>query len=260
MNNFTTAAGVAAISFAVICLFGSFYLLSSTFNWFNDENTYENQISFDGTGEVFAIPDVTTFSYSINETADTVAEAQQLSNVKNNKVLAILKAAGIEDKDIKTVNYNIYPKYEWEIGVCQSGYCESGKNILIGQEVAQTVSVKVRETEKAPDLLGKIGAVEVSNVSNLSFSIDDTDILKAEARKLAIANAREKAEQIEKELGIKLGKVISFYESTDGYYPEPMMYSAKAEMSSDSMTSEVSLPAGENKIVSRINLVFEVEK
>ncbi len=258
-NNFKIAAGVASVGFASLCIFGSFYLLSTTFSWFEEDGMYANQINLQGKGEVFAVPDIITFNYTIKETADTVSEAQTISNAKNNKILSILKEAGIEDKDIKTTSYNIYPKYEWQSGPCRDGFCESGKNVLIGQDVSQTISVKVRETEIAGDLLGKIGAVDVSNVSSLTFSVDDVDVLKAEARKIAIEDAKEKAKELEKELGIKLGDIVGFYESDDQFYPEPMMRTEAYGAALDSVKSVVSLPSGENKIVSNINLSFEIK-
>ena len=70
-----------------------------------------NVIAVNGTGEVFAVPDIATLSFSVSETAKTVGEAQDIASKKINSILDAVKKMGIEDRDIKTIGYNSYPKY-----------------------------------------------------------------------------------------------------------------------------------------------------
>ncbi len=77
-----------------------------------------NTITVSGTGEVFAVPDIASFSFSVNEVGKTVKEAQDKASTKMNSILEALKGMAIEDKDIKTTGYNSGPKYEWKQGVC----------------------------------------------------------------------------------------------------------------------------------------------
>src|SRR5258706_8710924 len=119
-----------------------------------------------GEGEAYAIPDIATFSFSVTEMGDTVKAAQEKADAKINKALAAVKDSDIDEKDIKTVGYNVNPKYEWSQGICpqntarlQSYPCPSGKKVLTGYEVSQTISVKVRDTAKAGDFVTKICTV-----------------------------------------------------------------------------------------------------
>ena len=218
-----------------------------------------NTISVSGKGEVFAVPDTATFSVTVRETAKQVKDAQDVATKKGNDIIAYLKAGGVEEKDIKTTDYNVNPQYEWTQSVCpQSGYCPPGKQVLTGFQVSQTLSVKVRDTKKAGDLLSGVGARGATDVSGLSFTIDDEDSLKAEARDEAIAQAKEKAEALAESLGVSLVRVVGFSEGGGGgpiYYAKAAMMEA-GFVGAASVAPEI--PVGENKIVSNVNIVYEI--
>jgi uncharacterized protein len=233
------------------------------FNYIGREIYPQRTIMVSGEGEVFAIPDVASFSYSIVEEGKTAEEAQNKANEKMEKALAALKDNGIEEKDIKTSNYSFYPKYEWEQQYCVQMVgvvCPSGKNVLKGYEVNQTVTVKVREMEKAGDLVSKIGALKVSSVSGVEFTVDDREKYVAEARAAAIAKAKENAKKLEDQLGIDLGDMLYFNENS-GY---PIPYYAEGLGGGKDMMSSIApqrtpLPTGESKIISNVNLTYEIE-
>src|SRR3989344_9365243 len=95
-----------------------------------------NVISVTGTGEVFAIPDTATFSFSVVEEGKTVKEAQDKATKKINAIIDAVKDFDVEEKDIKTTGYNSYPKYEYsQSSICANGYCPPGRQILTGYEV-----------------------------------------------------------------------------------------------------------------------------
>lgn len=216
-----------------------------------------NSITVNGVGEQLAVPDIATFSFGAEMTSETVASAQKVVTDRINKALDILKAAGVEEKDIKTTGYNINPHYDYSRIVCSASYCPPSRATLTGYDVSQTVEVKVRDTSKAGDILGKLGGVEVTNISGLSFTIDDQEKVKADARSKAIADARSKAKKLAKDLDVHLGDVVSFNE---GYSPMPyMMYakdSAVANMSEGAAAPE--LPVGENTVVSNVSITYEI--
>lgn len=225
-----------------------------------------NVISVNGTGEVLAVPDVASFSFSVVEEGKTVKDAQDKATKKINSILEAVKALGVEEKDIKTTGYNSYPKYDYQQTVCTMqypNYCPPGKQILTGYEVTQSITVKVRDTEKAGDVLTKVGELGAGNISGLDFVVDDLEKVKAEAREKAVADAKAKAKILSKTLGVKLDTIVNFYENGDGAYP--MMY--RAEMSADTKvmgmggaaTVAPSIPTGENKIISNVTITYEIK-
>ncbi len=218
-----------------------------------------NVIAVSGSGEVYAVPDVGSFSFSVVEEGKTVKEAQDKASKKVNSVIDAIKKMGIEEKDIKTTGYNSYPKYEYsQAQICTNGYCPPSRQTLIGYEVNQNITVKVRKTDQAGDVLTKVGSLEVSNISGLDFVIDDMDKVQSEARDKAVQDAKEKAKVLSRTLGVKLKRIVNYYES--GNQP-PIYYGmeAKAMGGTDMMPTVPEIPTGENKVVSNVVITYEIE-
>jgi hypothetical protein len=218
-----------------------------------------NTITVSGEGEVFAIPDTATFSFTIMEEATTVEAAQERATQKENQVLSFLEGEGVEEQDIKTVNYSVSPRYEYRrSGVEPAIYppVPDGTRTLVGFEVHETIEVKVVDTEAAGGLLSGIGEIGVSSISGLQFTIDDEDALRAEARASAIDDARAKAEQLADDLNVRLVRVVSFSEGY-GYAPFAVSESA-ARGSADDAVLTPQIPTGENRIGSNVSITYEI--
>ncbi|MFA6272966.1 MAG: SIMPL domain-containing protein [Candidatus Paceibacterota bacterium] len=214
-------------------------------------------ISVSGEGEVLTKPDISTFSFTVEMESLNVAEAQSGAAETVNDILAQLKKLGVAEKDVKTLGYNIYPRYEYiSYGVTYEYYPPNGgTRTLAGYVVSQTIEVKVRKIEDAGKIISSIGEMGASNLSGLSFSVDQADEFKAEARKAAIADAQSKAKILAKDLGVTLVRVTSFSES--GNYPGPIYY-AKAEAVGMGGGSTPEVPSGENRIVSNVTIIYEI--
>ncbi|MDO8514394.1 MAG: SIMPL domain-containing protein [bacterium] len=217
-----------------------------------------NTISVSGDGEVFAVPDTATFSVTVQEEAKEVKDAQDVATKKSNDIIAYLKKEGIEEKDIRTTDYSVNPQYDYQQIVCVAYPCPPGKQILKGFQVSQTLTVKVRDTKKAGDLLSGVGARGASSVSGLSFTIDDQDKLEAEARDKAIAKAQNKAEVLAKSLGVRIVRVVGFSEGGGGgpiYYAKTMMADGIGGAAS---APSPEIPVGQNKITSNVTVTYEI--
>lgn len=231
------------------------------YRYIGSGTTATNTISVTGEGEVFAVPDLASFSVTIQEEAKEVKDAQKVATQKTNDIIAYLKSAGIADKDIKTTDYSVYPKYNWQQEVCAVGRpCVPGKQVMEGFTVSQTIAVKVRDTEKAGDILSEVGNKGANTVSGLNFTIDDEDKLKSEARAKAIADAESKAEELAEQLGVDLVRIVGFSENGGGYAPMYMKREAMAVSMDSSMGGAPApeLPVGENKIQSSVSVTYEI--
>ena len=217
-----------------------------------------NTISVSGTGDVYVTPDIATFSFSVVEEDKTVAAAQSTASTKMNAILALIKDAGIADKDVQTTGYNIYPQYDYVQEACTALRCPPGKQVLRGYQVSQTVTIKVRDIGKAGDLLSKIGSAGASNVSGLTFTVDDENVPKEAARKKAIEDAQKKAEMLSKDLGVHLVRVVSFNENGNAipYYAKTLDMAVGA--GSAESASAPQIPVGENHIVSNVSITYEI--
>jgi len=173
--------------------------------------------SVSGEGKVTAIPDVAQFTFSvITEGGKDVGDLQQENTQKANRAIALLKDSGIEDGDIKTVSYSLQPRYQYFS--CPVGKNSSAKPCpppeIVGYSISQTVSVKIRNFEKAGEILSGVVQSGVNSVSELSFAIDDKTEIENQARQEAIADAIKKAESIAMAGNFNLGKILSINENS----------------------------------------------
>jgi uncharacterized protein YggE len=217
-----------------------------------------NTIDVSGVGEVFAVPDTATFSFTVMQTAKDVKAAQDAMVTKANAIMDYVKGQGIDEKDIQTIDYSVNPHYTYEAKVCPAnGYCPPGNQIISGYDVSESVSVKVRDAKKAGTLLSGVGERGASNVSGLSFTIDDQDALEAQARDKAIGKARDKANVLAKSLGVSIVRVVGFNENAGGnpYFAKTRAMSADAGVAP---SAPPEIATGQNKIISNVDVVYEI--
>ncbi|MEK7613400.1 MAG: SIMPL domain-containing protein [Patescibacteria group bacterium] len=250
---------LAALFLLVAALLVAFQAIGALKGLFEPRAAYGNVITVEGVGKVTAIPDIARVSFSVNEEADTAADAQEMAAEKINAALDLLKGElGIEEKDIKTTSYNISPKYSYP-RPCYSGFCPEiqYEQTIIGYTASQSIEVKIRDTKTVGDVLVALGGVGIENLSGPSFTIDDPEALKAEAREEAIEQARTKAKELAKDLNVRLVRVTGFWENTGGYYPyAEKAYGLGGDMAVSSVAPE--LPLGESEVQVNVSVTYEI--
>lgn len=216
-----------------------------------------NTITVSGYGEALAVPDIATFTFSVTAMRSTVEAAQTEATQSANAITAYLKEAGIAERDMQTSNYSVYPQYDYVQEACAPGIpCGGGRQVLRGYEVRQTTTIKVRDTAQAGELLSGVGSRGATEVSGLNFTFDDPDMLEVEARGEAIADAKAKADELARELGVRLVRVVSFNEN--GYAP---MFSRTEYGMGSADAVKQSAPefsVGENKVTSNVSVTYEI--
>lgn len=218
-----------------------------------------NSVTVNGVGEVFAVPDIALFTYTISSEASTVTEAQKVATEKHNVAIKALRDAGIEDKDIVAVP-NLYPKYSYNYRPCTALSCPSNQTIS-GYEAAFGVTVKVREADKTGELISKVTEAGATAVSGITYTIDDEEVLKDEARTLAIADAKEKAEKLAQDLGVDLDEIISYYDSDNSgpMYDTAQGMGGEMMMKSSAPAPIADLPKGENQIKVNVSVTYKID-
>ena len=169
-------------------------------------------VTITGEGRVQATPDIGQVTVSIISEGVDAADVQEENIEQFNAVVKALKDAGVDEKDLQTTSYNVNPRYKWE----------DGERIEVGFEVRQSLLVKIRNLDKAGDIIRAAGQNGVNSVSGLSFTVDDPEVYREEARRKALEQAQKKAEELAEITGIKLGKVISFSENSGGGFRGPL--------------------------------------
>jgi uncharacterized protein len=214
-------------------------------------------ISVAGEGEVLAVPDVGQFSFSVRAEAETADDAQRQSGERINEILSYLREEEIADEDIKVISYNLFPRWRYEEVICPAGsFCPPGNQVADGFEVTQTVRVKVRDTASAPAIIAGVGERGATGIGDLTFTIDDEEAVKAEARELAIEDALSKAKILADQLGVRLVRIMSYQEEMPEYSQLTRAMSADAIESPGFGRAE--LPVGENSTRANVVVTYEV--
>ncbi|MDO8686911.1 MAG: SIMPL domain-containing protein, partial [Candidatus Berkelbacteria bacterium] len=160
-KTFLTKTGVVLMIILSLYFFAKTASEVKNYGNISSDSPATNVISFEGKGEVSATPDLATVSLTIRETAKDVKTAQSKVTAKESSVLEFLDKSDIEKKDIKTENYSSYPKYDYGVP-CYGGIgipCRQDAPKIIGYEVSEYVSVKIRDIENVGEVLQGIGSV-----------------------------------------------------------------------------------------------------
>jgi uncharacterized protein YggE len=213
-----------------------------------------NTITVSDTGEIYAKPDLVLTTFSVITEAKTVTEAMQENTKKMNAIIDFVKGQGVEEKDVKTASFNVYPRYEYQKVETEIYPYPPGKRVLVGYEVTQSLEVKIRDMEKIGDIIQGATDAGANQVGDLQFTIDKEEELKQQARAEAIKKAKEKAEKLAEQLGVKLVRITNFSEnSVVPYYgfekvATPMAGGAEAPQ----------IETGQNKISVTVTLTYEI--
>ena len=200
------------------------------------------------TGEVTRVPDVAIISAGVVSRAATATAALQDSANRMSQVLAALKRAGVEERDIQTSSVNLNPEYR---------YPENQSPQLTGYSANNQLTIRFRDIRNSGKILDALVAVGANQINGPNLTVDKPEAALDEARANAVAIGRSRAEQYARSLGLHVVRVVSLSES-GGYAvppappPVPMMM-ARGERDS------TSIQPGEQKLQVNLAMTFELQ-
>ncbi len=224
-------------------------LITSLSTAFAEDTKLIRNISLAGHGEVRATPDLAVVNMGVLSSAVTAREALDANTKAMNDLMAVLKTASIDSKDISTSNFSVNPRYDY-------GQNNGQPPKVTGYDVSNTVSVTVRKLEAIGSLLDRAVSSGSNQINGISFSIANPQAALDEARREAVKDAKRKAELYRTATSVTLGNIISLSEGQAYQPPQPMMMQAKA-MSSDA--GNVPIAQGEQVIAADVNIVWEIK-
>lgn len=252
--------GVVRIAFigvlGILALFLLAETISITMNFGRPSVPATDTITVQGDGQATLTPDVARISFTVQNTAVAVPEAQAATDKQANAAIAFVKTQGVADKDVKTLSYNISPQYSYPNPCSPGTLCPiSGTPKITGYKVSETIQVTMRDLAAVGAMLGGLGNLGVQNVNGPAFALDDSTAGYDAARADAITKAETQAKLLENQLGIHLGKIVNFSESSGGY-PYPM-YGVAASADSRAAATP-SVPVGENTYNASVSITYEI--
>ena len=157
-----------------------------------------------GIGKASATPDIARVTLGVDVIKPQLNPALAEVNTKTANVIAAIKKVGIADKDIRTLEFSVFP---------QQSYGPTGPGPITGYRVTNSVRVTVRDLSKVGALLDSATNVGANTVSNLTFTLEDDATMQTDARTNAIKDAKTKAVALAKEAGVELGQVMMISEA-----------------------------------------------
>lgn len=245
------------IPFAVIAFFFLSLFAYSKFVGpipFSVNSRITNQIdSFwvSGKGNVAIKPDVAYLSVGITENGMTVAQVQSQINQVMNNVTQRLEQLGLDvDKDVKTTTYSINPRFDWE----------DKNRRIIGYDATAYLEITIKDIEKVNAVVDESLSGGANTINSLYFDVEDKEKYIDEARKEAVAQAKERAKQAAQTAGFKLGKMISYNEDIGDDYIKPVYL----ERSFTALDSSMPAPAtdistGVSEIEISVTMTYAIE-
>lgn len=244
VTNYTLFLVITIFFLWIINYFNISYPLTIT------QKQASGELAVVGVGKVDIVPDAASVDLSIivND-AKSMDEAQNKINTINNSIVESVKQLGIESGNIKTSNYSITPNYD---------YSKGRIGIITGYNGNVTITIKVTDTTKLPQVIEAGTKAGANQVMGTNYMVDKPEKYQEQARQKAINNAKDQAQKLASQLGIKLGKVTNIVESTYNPVPMPITYSKEAM----GMSGGISAPApdlqpGTQTITSTVTLYFE---
>jgi hypothetical protein len=208
----------------------------------------QSGISVSGTGRVTVTPNLAILNLGASVTSKTVADAREQAAQSMQAVVDAVKAKGVDAKDIQTTSFNISPQYN---------YTQDKGQEIVGYQVTNLVTVKVRNLDSVPDIIdaaAQAGGNDV-RVNNVQFTVENTDQFLTQARDEALKNAKEHAQTLADAAGVKLGAPRSISESTN--VPGPVMYAAPAAAPDRSTQTPIS--QGEQELTVTVSVVYSIQ-
>ena len=207
-------------------------------------------ITVQGEGELQLEPDVAMVDLSVETNGKELGTLQTENSRKMNDIMEFLESQGVEEKDLKTTNYNIFPQYD---------YPRSGSRIFQGYRITQTVNVKIRDFDKIGTIFDQAVNRGANQVSGLRFDIDEKDELIEQARGEAIEDAQDEAKKLARQLGVNLVRIVSFNGGGRDYYPEYRTLNASfAQDEAGFGGAAPSIAPGETEIRSSVSITYEI--
>jgi uncharacterized protein YggE len=186
-----------------------------------------------------------TITFSITTEGKDVKTAQDKNSQDANKVIEKLKELGVEEKSIKTSNYNIYPQYDYD---AQAG------NRISGYTVDTTLTVSDIKIEDSGNVISQCVDAGINSMNNISYFCSSYDDAYNEALKEAIANADTKAQALAEASG---KKIVEIKNISEGYQNTSLQYRSGSVMKNSlEAASDAVIMPGESDIAANVTVTY----
>ncbi|WP_166923465.1 SIMPL domain-containing protein [Flavobacterium poyangense] len=214
---------------------------------YGQESKQIPQINVNGEGKVKVAPDKVCISATVETKGNNAKDVKKQNDEKMDAVLKFIKKMNVPTADFKTKQVALNPQYDYE-------------KKKTSYNATQTVEIVLKDLSKYDEVMEGLVQQGINRLDNVSFESSKLAQLESEARKLAIKDAKAKAEDYVSVLGQKVGKAINISDNSQIYRPQPMYAAMRMKESSDAAgASNETLAIGEIEITANVSVSFILE-
>jgi len=206
------------------------------------------RLDISATGDVTRVPDIAIITAGVVTRAATARSALQQAATRMDRVIAALKRAGVEDRDIQTSNINLNPEYT---------YVNNQPPKLNGYTASNQLTIRFRDIANSGTILDALVAEGANQINGPSLTIDKPELALDEARTRAAAAGRARAELYARSLGLRVARLVAVSES-GGYAPPPPM-PPMVMMAERSQAADTKIVPGEQKLSITLSMTYELQ-
>ena len=204
-------------------------------------------INVSGEGKIKVTPDQACISVSVESKGNNAVEVKKENDAKIDAVIKFIKKMAIAKEDFQTQRVSLNPNYDYE---------KKKHNYI----ATQTIVITLKDLSKYDTLMDGIVETGINRIDNVEFKSSKMLLLQSDARKLAIKDAKAKAEDFVSVLGQKVGKAMTISDNSQGYNPQPVMYAMKTMAMADGAGEpRETLATGEIEIIVNVSVSFVLE-
>ncbi len=212
---------------------------------YSQEQKQIPMINVSGEGKVKTAPDQALISISLESKGTKAEDVKKENDKKMDAILKFIKKYNIAKEDFQTQRISLNPNYDYE---------KKKHNYV----ATQSIQILLKELSKYDELMEGLVEEGINRIDNVEFKSSKMKELQSDARKLAMKDAKAKADDFVSVLGQKVGKAILISDNSQIYIPQPRMYAMKS-MAMDDSTPRETLAIGEIEITANVSVSFILE-
>lgn len=215
-------------------------------NSYAQEQKQVPMINVSGEGKVKVAPDQAMISIAIETKGIKAVEVKRENDTKMDAILKFIKKSNIAQEDIQTQRISLNPNYDYE----KKKY---------SYVATQSVQILLKDLSKYDTLMEGLVNEGINRIDNVEFKSSQLLQLQSDARKLAMKDAKAKAEDYVSVLNQKVGKALLISDNSQVFMPQPRMYALKASMAMDESAPRETLAIGEIEITANVTVSFGLD-
>ena len=205
------------------------------------------RLDISASGEVTRVPDVAIISAGVATRSSTASGAIQEAADRMSRVLAALKRAGVEDRDIQTSTISLNPEYRYD---------NNQPPKLVGYSASNQLNVRFRDIRNSGKILDALVGEGANQINGPNLTIDKPEAALDEARARAAAIGRARADLYARSLGLRVVRLVAVSESSGSYpVPPPMPVMERAV----AMGADTKIVPGEQTLQVTLAMTFELQ-